>query len=88
MIPSDYQNTIAGMTSPFDIHQPLEDACYAFVQKSLVEVHEIVNLFGIQDITKSTELLKDVRVTLHKIKRQAGIFGSLLVPGIARVAEK
>jgi hypothetical protein len=54
MIPSDYQNTIAGMTSPFDIHQPLEDACYAFVQKSLVEVHEIVNLFGIQDITKST----------------------------------
>jgi hypothetical protein len=52
-----------------------------------VEVHEMVNLLGIQDATKSTELPKYVRVTLHKIKRQAGIFGLPLASGIARVAE-
>ena len=47
MLRSDYQNTIADMTSPFDIHQRLEEACYAFAQKSQVEVHEMVNLLGI-----------------------------------------
>jgi chemotaxis protein histidine kinase CheA len=88
MIRSDYQNTIIGMTLPFNIQQRLEKLRLEFAEQSRAKVDEMANMLGAEDEATTTELPQYVRVTLHEIKGQAGTFGYPLISDIARVAEK
>ena len=88
MIRSDYQNTIIGMTLPFDIHQRLEGLRLEFAEQSRAKVDEMVNMLEAEDAATTTELPQYVRVTPHEIKGQAGTFGYPLIFDIVRVVEK